>query len=182
MVSGMVELREKRNPCVRWLAAYWICWRCVEQMIAQLPPWKNLGWKAARFDYSYGFSRFPLRLEIPTRGLSNEESLRATKRCRRKSREYNRLRTTHTLRPVLFHEPSLSQPHVYVLRGQRGGEISALAFDRLAGLAVGVFHGQVAYRVAREAETRRECSTEIPNLETSILFVASVSSVSRDRE
>jgi len=70
---------------------YWICWRCVEQMIAQLPPRKNLGESGGSVRLSP-----PRFLGSPPslgrdRGLSNEESLRATKHSQRKCREYNHL-------------------------------------------------------------------------------------------
>lgn len=72
------------------LAAYWICWRCVGQMIARLPPWKNL--KRPRL-YSYGSSHGFLR------GLSNQESLRATKR-REREREKEK---SNSMRPPFLH-------------------------------------------------------------------------------
>lgn len=91
-----VKSNEKKSVCSH--QGYWICWKCVEQMIAQLPPRKNrLGLEAAaRLAYITAivaaFSRFS---PLSVRGLSNEQSLRATKHSRRKCREHNHLKLLH---------------------------------------------------------------------------------------
>lgn len=88
------RIREKRNPCVRWLAAYWICWRCVEQMIAQLPPWKNLaGNGSIRLFLRFLLVSFASR---PTEGCRTKkvyglQSAAGERATRERRRDYNRL-------------------------------------------------------------------------------------------
>lgn len=82
-------------------------------MIARLPPWKNL--KRPRL-YSYGSSHGFLR------GLSNQESLRATKR---RGREREREIHASFDRPPFLHA-------CYVTRAEVGGKFTRVRSERKA--------------------------------------------------
>lgn len=162
---GFGEQREDQNPCARRRAAYWICWRCVEQMIARLPPWKNLAGNGS----IRPFLRFlPVSsASRPTEGCRTKKVYGLQSVPRERSREGDReseregtIVSNHPLRQPRPRPFCSTHTHVYT-RGRRRRRwrcgasdfcwnFSLSLFDRESSRLL-AFSGQVGYRVVGSA-------------------------------